>query len=283
MKWIDQALRLPPIIERDRVSPTIMTLLSSAICTNPIDFHKKPDKLPPGFHFCLFPSATTENQLSTDGYTQEHAPPQDLYPHRVWGGGKFTWMQDLRIGDTIQQHSKIKSIEKKGLDDKLFVEIEKTIFRDDSEALFQEQRTLVYLTQLQGREKNWNRQPRRSNALKPDYSYSFTPTKTTLFRYSALTYNAHKIHLDSEYARNVELLPDCLVHGPLTCTLLLLHARDSLPSNTVFKSFSYRAISPLFVNRPIKMNMKITGSNSCELWAEDELESRIGMKGTLIL
>ena len=117
----------------------------------------------------------------------------------------------------------------------------------------------------------------------PDHTREFTPTMTTLFRYSALTYNAHKIHLDQTYTRQVEGFPDCLVHGPLTCTLLLSLIQNQFPARHL-TSFSYRALSPLFVNRTMTLNLKSNQDGlSGEAWAMDAQDGRVGMKGTFTL
>jgi hydroxyacyl-ACP dehydratase HTD2-like protein with hotdog domain len=119
-----------------------------------------------------------------------------------------------------------------------------------------------------------------------DATRKITPTMTTLFRYSALTYNAHKIHLDQEYTRQVEGFPDCLVHGPLTCTLLLHLAEKDLKEQGLDQRdlrFEYRALSPLFVNRPISLHLKrlLDKNNSLELLALDDESQRLAMKGIL--
>ena len=108
----------------------------------------------------------------------------------------------------------------------------------------------------------------------------------TLFRFSALTYNAHKIHLDREYTRQVEGFPDCLVHGPLTCTLLLHLAEQELKAQGLDANdvkFEYRALSPLFVDRPISLHLKrqLSKNKSMELLAFDDQNARLAMKGVL--
>ena len=106
---------------------------------------------------------------------------------------------------------------------------------------------------------------------------------TTLFRYSALTYNAHKIHLDQEYTRREEGFPDCLVHGPLTCTLLLHLAEKVLKEQGLDQKdlrFDYRALSPLFVNQPVSLHLR-RKNNTWELLALDDKSQRLAMKGIL--
>ena len=113
----------------------------------------------------------------------------------------------------------------------------------------------------------------------PAASLELTPTMTTLFRYSALTFNSHLIHLDPNYTRTIEHFPDCLVQGPMSCSLLLLLASQSFPDKVLTK-FDYRALSPLFVNQSIRLNAA-KRKDSLLLWAENALDKRLGMRGTL--
>lgn len=118
-----------------------------------------------------------------------------------------------------------------------------------------------------------------------DFTRVFSPSSLTLFRYSALTFNSHLIHYDHRYATEVEGYPKCLVHGPLTCTLLL----DLLAKNTNgfsklrLTKFTYRALSPLYVGDPIHLKGKwIKGDKNetlCELWACNN-QGALAMKGT---
>jgi 3-methylfumaryl-CoA hydratase len=267
------------VLQKDKISSTVASLLSHALDTNPRTF-KTNDRLPYGYHFTLFPSITTEKELSPDGYTTEHAPLAP-YLHRVWASGSIEWKSPpLKIDDEVSQSSYIKNIQSRGSDEKIFVELEKLIsHQGSSKVSVKETRTLAYLKDLSFRQSS---SLHSFAAYNPpcDVSEAFFPSRTSLFRYSALTYNAHKIHLDKEYAQKVELLQDCLVHGPLTCTLLLSMAQRHL-QGAVFKRLSYRAISPLFVEKPIQLSLKRVSDTSFSLWAVDKEESRLAMKATL--
>lgn len=129
---------------------------------------------------------------------------------------------------------------------------------------------------------------------------SYLPTRPTLFRYSALTFNAHRIHLDPEYCREEEGHPDCLVHGPLTATLLMdLLVKRGIPSTLSgnnseaggvpgIKHFEYRATAPLVVCRTISLNGRWEGERTGDgerkatLWATDE-NGRVGMKAEAVV
>ena len=119
---------------------------------------------------------------------------------------------------------------------------------------------------------------------KPDFSASYTPGPMMLFRYSALTFNSHLIHYDYKYATEVESYPDLIVHGPLTCTLLLDLLVKNLPvsQQSRIKSFSYRAVSPLIMRRTLSVNGRMGvdhNPNLVELWAKND-HGGLAMKGT---
>ncbi|OCL14057.1 hypothetical protein AOQ84DRAFT_394704 [Glonium stellatum] len=116
---------------------------------------------------------------------------------------------------------------------------------------------------------------------KPDFTHSLIPTASLLFRYSALTFNAHSIHLDPSYCRKIEGHRDLLVHGPLSLTLLVTMLREHLktlePPERVL-SFDYRNLAPLYANEPLKLCGRKAEEGKYELWAETP-EGGIAVKG----
>lgn len=116
---------------------------------------------------------------------------------------------------------------------------------------------------------------------KPDFTHSLTPTASLLFRYSALTFNAHSIHLDPSYCREIEGHRDLLVHGPLSLTLLVTMLREHLktlePPERVL-SFDYRNLAPLYANEPLKLCGRKVEEGKYELWAETP-EGGVAVKG----
>jgi hydroxyacyl-ACP dehydratase HTD2-like protein with hotdog domain len=114
----------------------------------------------------------------------------------------------------------------------------------------------------------------------PDYTLAYTPSSPLLFRYSALTYNAHKIHYDLAWTRSMEGHPDLVVHGPMTATLLVeLADRAAGDTGTHLTRFEYRASSPMYVDREIKLQAAWEKRGErMVVWAEQE--GRVGMKAT---
>ncbi|KAF9273874.1 hypothetical protein BGZ68_001137, partial [Mortierella alpina] len=124
---------------------------------------------------------------------------------------------------------------------------------------------------------------------KADFSMKVLPSAILLFRYSALTFNSHRIHFDHEYANKVEDHPGCLVHGPLSATYMLENLRRHLKPGMVMKNFRYRALSPLYVDQPIEIcakkmsvvpTMDADVLESYEVWVENP-EGGLAMSGTV--
>ncbi|KAF2434724.1 hypothetical protein EJ08DRAFT_646197 [Tothia fuscella] len=115
----------------------------------------------------------------------------------------------------------------------------------------------------------------------PTFTHTLTPTATLLFRYSALTFNAHAIHLDPSYCRDVEGHRNLLVHGPLSFTLLSLLLQNHIKSksNLMIESIEYRNLAPLYCDEPLKLCGREKGENTYDLWAETP-EGGIAVKAT---
>ncbi|ORX68203.1 hypothetical protein DL89DRAFT_294126 [Linderina pennispora] len=210
--------------------------------------------LPPAAHLVYFPSAKSEQSLSPDGYHAAGTPPAPFNP--------------LRVGSAAQLVSSIEDIsvkERADADPLVFVKFLRET-RNELGLSMVERRQLVYMKPVEVQRKI-----------------------IMLFRYSALTWNSHRIHYDHNYACNIENHPGLLVHGPLTCTLLLQLLQANMPKGYVAKSFEYRAISPMYCQQSLTLNGRWSqrsegseaadGSRICELWSTDN-EGGITMKGT---
>jgi hydroxyacyl-ACP dehydratase HTD2-like protein with hotdog domain len=116
----------------------------------------------------------------------------------------------------------------------------------------------------------------------PDWTYTITPDPKLLFRFSALTFNAHAIHLDPEYCREVEGHRTLLFHGPLSYVfiLTLLQQRLGLETNAVIKGVEYRNLAPLYCHEPVTFCAKRTGEHKWDMWTQTP-EGGIAVKGTV--
>lgn len=221
------------------------------------------DALPPGWHWLYFHDRVKASDLGPDGHPKLGIimPPVPL-PKRMWAGGSLVFYHPLRLGDTVTKRSLIRSITpKEGRSGPLyFVGIEHTLMTKGEINLIEEQ-TIVY------RDLSSETKLSQAQAALPhaDYSQRYSLDSATLFRYSALTFNGHRIHYDVDYCREVEGYPNLVIHGPLIATLLLdLYLRQGQP----LKRFSYRAKSPLFLPHAFSVNGKAEG-NSAKLWASN--------------
>ncbi|KAJ1959720.1 hypothetical protein GGI12_004185 [Dipsacomyces acuminosporus] len=248
--------------------------------------------LPPAAHLVYFPSSQDEFQLSPDGYHADEAPPPP-FVQRVWAGGviEFNVANPLKVGEPASLDIAIDDVAiktKSGADPLVFVKLVREM-KNSNGLSVTERRDLAYMKPV-----TLSRKLVKSKR-DPDFSHQLTPSEILLFRYSALTWNSHRIHYDHVYANKTEHHPGLLVHGPLTCTLLLQLLHTHMPKGMALQSFDYRAISPMYCQQPLSLNGRwlssvasndprsgIDGVKLCELWATNN-EGGMSMKGTATL
>jgi 3-methylfumaryl-CoA hydratase len=232
--------------------------------------------LPACWHWAWFNDARPHSQLGRDGHPKRGEnsilPPIAL-PRRMWAGGDIRFVAPLIIGSTITKTSTVEKIaEKSGSTGSLCIVSLLHELRDESSLLIEERQNLVF------RE---DPKPDAPKAIAPQppieaqVSRTVTPDPVTLFRYSALTFNGHRIHYDVDYARDVEGYEGLVFHAPLTATLLLELAQELLGAS--IKAFKYRATSPLFGHRPFHVHGKQEGAKAI-VWATtpDGVQAMIG-------
>ncbi|KAH7321747.1 hypothetical protein BKA65DRAFT_87906 [Rhexocercosporidium sp. MPI-PUGE-AT-0058] len=118
----------------------------------------------------------------------------------------------------------------------------------------------------------------------PDFSVSLTPNAALLFRFSALTFNAHRIHLDPQYTREVEGHRNLLVHGPLTLVLMLSVLRSQIPEGKIVVRFDYKNLAPLYVDEEMKICVRRDPKreDKLDVWVEGR-EGGYAVKGTAVI
>lgn len=222
------------------------------------------DHLPPLWHWLYFLEAKPASELGRDAHPRKGGflPPVDL-PRRMWAGGRFEFHAPLRLGDWAEKRSTILNIsEKSGRSGALcFVTVQHEIFQQDRLCLIEEH-DIVY------REDPAPGSPKPAKQKAPEsheFSRGVTPTEVMLFRYSALTFNGHRIHYDVDYARDVEGYEGLVFHGPLTATFLVDLACAETGRHP--KSFSFRGVSPLAGMQPFDIQGTKSGS-TLDLWAK---------------
>lgn len=239
------------------------------------------DALPPLWHWLYFLPMHRHSELGPDGHARrgDFLPPVPL-PRRMWAGGRLNFVEPLRIGEPVQRFSRITAIRStRGRSGELvFVTVRHEIHHAGRLAL-EEEHDIVY-REAPRPEVEAAAVRNAPTQAAPDAVHSRTirPDSVLLFRYSALTFNGHRIHYDRAYATEVEGYPGLVVHGPLIATLLLDLLRREHPSAHV-RRFGFRALRPLFDIHPISLHAAPATEGSMQLWATDH-EGTVAMTAT---
>jgi len=225
--------------------------------------------LPPLAHWLYFLPQALQREIGADGHPKRGGflPPVPL-PRRMWAGGRLAFAHAIRVGEPVTRRSTITSVDaKQGRSGALvFVTVRHEIVNAQGVAV-REEHDIVY------------RDAPAPGAAAPvpppapineDFSRAITPDPVLLFRYSALTFNGHRIHYDRSYATEVEGYPGLIVHGPLIATLLADLLRRELP-DAVLTQFDFKAASPLFDIHPFTLCGKREADGGIALWARNHL------------
>jgi 3-methylfumaryl-CoA hydratase len=251
-------------VSRDQVTIAPLKALSATL-----DRHDPAPVLgqaiPPLWHWLYFLPTHQQSEIGPDGHARRGGflPPVPL-PRRMWAGSRFEFIEPLRVGDAITRTSVIEDVRvKSGKTGPLvFVVVRHEIAAATGLAL-REWHDIVYrempsvtdappVSQLAPQHSDWHRE--------------IIPDSVLLFRYSALTFNGHRIHIDRSYAVNVEGYPGLIVHGPLIATLLMDLLRRNRPDAQV-QAFRFKALQPLFDIAPFVLHGASQTSNEVRLWA----------------
>jgi 3-methylfumaryl-CoA hydratase len=224
------------------------------------------DALPPLWHWLYFLPTARQSILGPDGHPARGGflPPVPL-PRRMWAGGRFTFHQPLRVDEAITRVSTVQDVTiKQGRNGALcFVLVKHEVSGANGLALAEEH-DIVYRDAPQPDEAPAAPRPVRTDDV---WHRDIHPSDPLLFRYSALTFNSHRIHYDRRYVTETEGYPGLIVHGPLIATLLI----DLLRRNTdqPVASFRFRALSPLFDIAPFSVHGAPDGKGRAALWARN--------------
>lgn len=197
--------------------------------------------LPPLWHWIAFPEFVPLSGLGTDGHPAlgKFLPPLP-YPRRMWAGGKLDWSGALVLGETLHRRSEILAVtEKQGTTGSMvFVRVGHDLHGKNG--TIHEEQDIVYLDMPDS-----FRPPRAIPAPDaPDFRESVPMNEARLFRFSAVTFNAHRIHYDLPYAREVEKYPALIVHGPMQACLLMEAACRH--TGQAPKRFRFKGVHPMF-------------------------------------
>ena len=222
------------------------------------------DPLPPLWHWLYFLPVHRMSELGADGHARlgGFLPPVEL-PSRMWAGSRLEFERPLRAGDAVRRVSTIQSITpKQGRTGALvFVVVRHEISGPEGRAIVEEH-DIVYRDHPKPNDPR--PEPKAAPRVRPGFASLF-PTTSCSFRYSALTFNGHRIHYDRRYCTDVEHYPGLVMHGPLLATLLLDLVRRQQPDARVGR-FQFRAVSTLYDDAPFALCGMPAGSD-IRLWA----------------
>jgi len=267
-EWVGRTRR-----EEDEVTLGAVQRMAAMLDQDP-QTYRRGDEMPESWYVILFGPIALQRTLVRDG----HLPTGDFLPpmgdaRRMFAGRRVRFYQPLRVGDRVERVSRVTRAEAKtGRSGPLtLVTVVHELSAGSGVAITEEQ-DLVYRAPVAREasskaETNTGRAERQAAAEpdKPDWSRTIAPDPVLLFRYSALTFNAHRIHYDLPYTRDVEGYPALVMNGGLTALLLVETARAHLPGRVA--GYDARAQHPLFVGQSITFNGRVSGETAADLWA----------------
>lgn len=260
----------------------------SATLNRPDPEPSKGTFLPELWHWLYFLPHTRQSEIGPDGHAirggSHFLPPVPL-PRRMWAGSRLQWLVPLSIGDEIERISKIESVTHKAgrTGDLIFVLVKHEISNQNGQLAIIEEHDIVYRHAPAPTDKPLPPTPAPRDSI---WSKTIIPDDVLLFRYSALTFNGHRIHYDRKYVTEVEGYPGLVVHGPLIATLLVDLICHSIP-DCKLKTFEFRIIRPTYDINIFKVCAKLdldkdSSGKTVSMWAQDN-EGWLTMQATATL
>jgi 3-methylfumaryl-CoA hydratase len=261
-KWIGRTESAEDEITAERTRAFTATL------TGDLSVPAKGDPAPLAFHWCLAPRLSALADADIDGHPKrgDFLPPVPL-PRRMWAGGELELLAPLRVGDRVKRQSRIDGVELKvGRTGPLCFVTVAHEFSASGVTCIRERHDIVYRDKATAETVK--------PAAPPVVAKSFAaeqvidPSPILLFRYSALTFNSHRIHYDVDYAMHEEGYAGLVVHGPLQATLLLHHA--AAIAGRPPGRFSYRGLAPLTHGEMLRVRSTPFKDGTIECWTSSE-------------
>jgi 3-methylfumaryl-CoA hydratase len=256
------------------VQPQTSALVQATLGDPAVSAPSDGDCLPPLWHWYAFPPTAPMTELGRDGHPKlgGFLPPVRL-ERRMWAGGALTFHASLHVGEALTRRSRITAVSEKtgAAGDMVFVTVAHEIHGAHGLAV-SELQDIVYLAIPESYRAPKPVEPPAA----PDISEGMSVTEALLFRYSAITFNAHRIHYDLNYTQQVEHYPGLVVHGPMQANLLMdlaVRHRGRAPS-----SFSFRGVHPMFC--PDDMRLLGVKENTARWSLCTATDSHQGMQAT---
>lgn len=252
----------------ERISPVPACGMAATLNRENAILHEG-DELPPAWQWLYFLPCARQDELGNDGHPKlgGFMPPVPL-PRRMWAAGRMSIARPLRIGDEVTRTTRIDDINvKQGRSGTLIFLKLRHEFTTAAGIAITEEQDLVYRAHPEPTEVAPTGRPAPTDEI---WQMDVEPDPVLLFRYSALTFNAHRIHYDRDYAVNEEHYPALVVHGPLIATLILELLGQKLPDGRRVSEFQFRAIHPTFVDQGFTVCARpAEGEDRYALWSRN--------------
>ncbi len=265
----------------DIVTATPMAALA-AMLDRPSERPAPGTPLPPLWHWLYFLPLARQSEIGPDGHPMRGGflPPVAL-PRRMWAGSELTLHAPLAVGDAIERTSTIDNVTSKlgRTGELVFVNVKHEIrVRGAAAPAITEYHDIVYREAA----RPGDAAPPKAAPTEAPWEQPWQADAVLLFRYSALTFNGHRIHYDRKYVTEVEGYPGLIVHGPLLATLLLDLLRHRLPAATVAR-YEFRALRPVFdIDRFFACGAPQPDGRTVKLWIRDH-DGALAMDATAVL
>jgi 3-methylfumaryl-CoA hydratase len=286
--WLGKRQTLSDTISPVQVRQMAATLNDAARLQQPAA-----QKLPAGWHWLYFNPLEVQSRLGPDGHPArgDFLPPVSL-ERRMWAGSRLRWTREFEVGMVVEKTSTILSISRKSgrSGEMVFVTVGHS-YRDAQGPLLEEEHDIVYREsatpaetaalmqvgeQIRAGQHAFEREGQHVEAVHAD--------SVMLFRYSAATFNGHRIHYDADYCRSVEGYPGLIVHGPLIATLLLNLAQTRVAPGRFISAFEFKALKPTFDLSRFHLHATPADGDDAALqvWSTNNL-GQVGLQGHISL
>ncbi|AZC30573.1 MaoC family dehydratase N-terminal domain-containing protein [Pseudomonas chlororaphis] len=247
---------------RDLLSDNLLKRIAATF-GEPVPAHG--EALPPLWQWCFFQEPLAESALGGDGHPARGGfLPPAANRNRMWAGGRLEFFEPLRAGFAAHCVSTISHVEEKtGRTGALLFVTVRHEYSQDGRLAIREEQDIVY------REPSPPKQGSGEALIQGDWRETVEPSPTLLFRYSAVTFNGHRIHYDFPYVTETEGYPGLVVHGPLIATLSLRAFCRAHPGARL-RRFSYRGLRPLIAPQPFEVGGRLVRPGVAELWAGND-------------
>ncbi|AIC19620.1 transposase [Pseudomonas chlororaphis] len=247
---------------RDLLSDNLLKRIAATF-GEPVPAHG--EALPSLWQWCFFQEPLAESALGGDGHPARGGfLPPAANRNRMWAGGRLEFFEPLRAGFAADCVSTISHVEEKtGRTGALLFVTVRHEYSQDGRLAIREEQDIVY------REPTPPKQASGEPLIQGDWREPVEPSPTLLFRYSAVTFNGHRIHYDFPYVTETEGYPGLVVHGPLIATLSLRAFCRAHPGARL-RRFAYRGLRPLIAPQPFEVGGRIVRPGVAELWAGND-------------